>query len=252
MGPLRAILDDPAWRLNALGTAVVGTVAFALFATPLTLLAWLEPAWARSWRIQLRRPRAQDLVGRSIVRWLANTAVAFALMTVAWPWVHFGRAAFFPLPSWHEVLGQFLVFVYLDDLLFYWAHRALHGRWLFKHVHAVHHRIYTPWAITGNYSHPAEFVITATLALLGPALFHSHPLTIWIWIAWRQWEAAEGHCGYDLPFSPSLLLPGSDGALHHDFHHAKVRGNYAGFLRHVDTVFGTLAKGYAEHRAKRA
>ena len=67
----------------------------------------------------------------------------------------------------------------------------------------------------------------------------------------RQWEAAEGHSGYDFPFGPTHLLPGSDGALHHDFHHAKVKGNYAGFLAWVDGLFGTYAKGYVEARAAR-
>ena len=251
MWSLRAILDDPSWRLNVLGTSVVGTLAFAAFAMPLTWLAWREPRWARGFRIQSRRPKAQDLFLPSIGRWLSNSAAALAVTTLGWPLVHFGRAAFFPLPRWHEVLGQLLVFVYLDDALFYGMHRALHTRWLFRHVHAVHHRIYTPWAITGNYMHPLEFVLTAALAMLGPALFHAHPLTLWIWIAFRQWEAAEGHCGYDLPLSPTRLLPGSDGAVHHDFHHARVRGNYAGFLRHVDALFGTLAKGYDAHRTGR-
>lgn len=40
------------------------------------------------------------------------------------------------------------------------------------------------------------------------------------------------------------VLPGSHGALHHDFHHARVRGNYAGFLPIWDRVFGTLVRDY--------
>ena len=52
---------------------------------------------------------------------------------------------------------QLLFFILLDDFLFYWMHRSLHeSRWLFKKVHSTHHRIMTPWAITGNYMHPAR------------------------------------------------------------------------------------------------
>jgi sterol desaturase/sphingolipid hydroxylase (fatty acid hydroxylase superfamily) len=36
------------------------------------------------------------------------------------------------------------------------------------------------------------------------------------------------------------------GAVHHDVHHARVNGNYAGFLFWTDWVFGTLARGYGD------
>jgi sterol desaturase/sphingolipid hydroxylase (fatty acid hydroxylase superfamily) len=34
-------------------------------------------------------------------------------------------------------------------------------------------------------------------------------------------------------------------------HHAKVKGNYAGFTPIFDRLFGTLARGYAEDLATR-
>ena len=114
---------------------------------------------------------------------------------------------------------QFLFIIYLDDFLFYWMHRAMHTRWLLKHVHGFHHRIYAPRAVAGHYMHPLEYVLTASLALVGPILLGVHVLVLYIWVVFRQWEAAEGHCGYDLPGSPTRWLPFSDGALHHDFHH---------------------------------
>ena len=40
------------------------------------------------------------------------------------------------------------------------------------------------------------------------------------------------------------FCPFSDSSLHHDFHHSRVRGNYAGFLAIWDRVFRTVIKGY--------
>jgi 4-alpha-methyl-delta7-sterol-4alpha-methyl oxidase len=151
-----------------------------------------------------------------------------------------------PVPAWWVVAGQVVFFVYLDDFLYYWFHRTMHGRWLYKHVHGWHHRIVTPWAVTGHYMHPVEYVVTGTIALLGPLVLGSHVVTLWVWFALRQWEAAEGHSGYEFRLTPTHLFPGNDGARHHDFHHARVRGNYAGFFPIWDRVFGTYAKGYAE------
>ena len=78
--------------------------------------------------------------------------------------------------------------------------------------------------------------------LIGPLLVGAHVVTLYIWIVLREWEAAEGHAGYDFPWSPTHLMPFSDGATHHDFHHAKVKGNYAGFFPWTDAAFGTLVR----------
>jgi 4-alpha-methyl-delta7-sterol-4alpha-methyl oxidase len=169
-----------------------------------------------------------------------------------WEWLRLSNVHAGPLPAWWVIVLQLLFFVVLDDFLFYWMHRGLHeSRWLFKQVHSIHHRIMTPWAITGNYMHPLEYVLIGTVMLIGPLLVGAHVATLYIWIVLRQWEAAEGHAGYDFPWSPTHLFPFSDGATHHDFHHAKVKGNYAGFFPWNDAVFGTLCAGYAEHLARR-
>jgi 4-alpha-methyl-delta7-sterol-4alpha-methyl oxidase len=234
------------WRF-AMGANLVSMVAFAAFAGPMTWLAGKDPAWARRWRIQTRPPREQRLVLPSIRTWLVNNAIMLVVTALAWPilrrtGVHGGALP----PAW-RIAAEVIAFVYLDDFLFYWMHRALHWGWLYKRIHALHHTILTPWAVTGHYMHPVEYVAIGTLILVGPVLFSSHWVTLYVWVIWRQWEAAEGHSGYDFPWSITNWLPGGDGAAHHDFHHAKVRGNYAGFLRHCDAWFGTYARGYAEH-----
>ena len=46
-----------------------------------------------------------------------------------------------------------------------------------------------------------------------------------IWLALRQYEATDGHCGYVFPWNPGHLIPLYEGAGYHDFHHAKYQGN---------------------------
>ncbi|HWP64664.1 MAG TPA: sterol desaturase family protein [Candidatus Limnocylindria bacterium] len=243
---------DPLFLLFPVATAGVATVSFALFAGALTAIAAREPAALRRYRIQRQRPRPQELVGRSIRSWARNNVWNLAAFVAIWPvlrlvsTIHAGA-----LPPWWVIAGQVLFFVYLDDFLYYWFHRAMHTRWLYKHVHAWHHRIVTPWAVTGNYMHPLEYGLTGAVALVGPMLVGAHVVTLWIWFAFRQWEAAEGHCGYDLPWTPTHFLPFNDGPTHHDVHHERVKGNYAGFFPLWDRVFGTLARGYAEEWAAR-
>ncbi len=237
--------QDPRFVPIVFGTTAVSMGAFALFATPMTLLAWRDPESLRRFRIQSRKPKQQKLVSESIVRWLVNNAILTALVVAAWPLLAHSRLRLDDPPPFLLALVQFAAFAYVDDFLYYGVHRAMHAPFLYRHVHSVHHKILTPWAVTGHYMHPVEFVVTGALALLPAALFGAHVHVLWAWVAWRQWEATEGHCGYDFPWSPSHLFPGSDGARHHDAHHARVKGNYSGFFAYLDGAFGTFAKGYA-------
>lgn len=38
------------------------------------------------------------------------------------------------------IIASMAALDYLHDAWFYWTHRLLHGRLLYKHVHAVHHK----------------------------------------------------------------------------------------------------------------
>lgn len=246
---LLALHPEPLFWWIVVGGSLVSMGAFATFAAPLTWLAVRDPEWARRWRIQPPRKGRKPVIWPSLRLWLLNNALQVVLFVAVWPLIRLTGLHAGPLPAWWVVPLQVLFFVYLDDFLYYWMHRLMHRPWLYKRVHGLHHRIPAPWAVTGHYMHPVEYLATASLMILGPLLVGAHVVTLYAWVIVRQWEAAEGHCGYDLPFSPSKLIPGSHGAAHHDFHHSKRHGNYGGFLPLADRLFGTYARGYAEYLA---
>jgi 4-alpha-methyl-delta7-sterol-4alpha-methyl oxidase len=252
MDDLLRLYEDPMFVWFPVGGTAVSMISFLAFALPLTWVAAKNPAWAEPFRIQTRKVGARPVVWPSVRLWLLNNSLQFVLVLITWPLTRLSGVHAGPLPPWYEVVWQLLLFVYLDDFLYYWMHRAFHSPWLYRHIHGLHHRISTPWAITGHYMHPLEFIATAGLMLVGPLLLGSHVVTLYLWIILRQWEAAEGHCGYDFPWSPGKLIPGSHGAAHHDFHHSRFVGNYAGFLPLHDKLFHTFARGYAEYRNKKA
>lgn len=237
---------DPMFWWFPVGGTLVSLVAYLVFALPLTALARHAPAWAEPWRIQRRRADVDRWFWPGLRAWALNNTVLFALVLALWPliqpWsgVHRG-----PPPAAWIVVGQVVLFTYLDDVLYWFLHRALHEGWLYRRIHSVHHRVPTPCAITGHYMHPVEFVLTGLLMLVGPLLLGVHVVTLYAWIAVRQLEAAEGHGGYQLPFSLFHLLPGGHGARFHDAHHARFHGNYSGFLGWFDGVTGTWSRGYA-------
>ena len=239
------IYSEPLFVAFPIMATLVGAVSFLCFATALTWIAYKQPAWAEPYRIQQRATGRRSVVKPALQRFAINNAVLLVVTMASWPLLRLSHVHDGPLPAWYVIVAQLLFFLLLDDFLFYWMHRGLHeSKWLFRRVHAVHHRIMTPWAITGHYMHPLEYVLTGFLTIVGPLIVGAHVVTIYLWAVIRQWEAAEGHAGYDFPWSPLRLIPFSDGATHHDFHHAKVKGNYAGFFPWVDRAFGTLCAGY--------
>ncbi len=242
---------EPLFLWFALGGTLVSMLSFTLFAAPMTWIAWKDPPALRRWRIQAARAGGKPVVWPSIRHWTVNNALQLGLTVAAWPMLRLAGVHLGPLPAWWVVVPQVVFFVYLDDFLYYWVHRGMHRPWLYRRVHGLHHRVPAPWAVTGHSMHPVEYLTTTALMLVGPLALGVHVATLYVWIVVRQWEAAEGHCGYDLPWTPSKLLPGSDGAAHHDFHHSKRTGNYGGFLPVWDRVFGTLSKGYEDYRKGR-
>jgi plant 4alpha-monomethylsterol monooxygenase len=244
-----AIYEDERFFFIAVCSTLLSIVSFLAFALPWTWVAYKNPESLKKYRIQGRDFPVKRWLVPSLQRFALNNLVSFLGVVLSWPLVRHSGIHTGPLPAWYVIVAQIACFIVLDDFLYYWMHRTLHTPWLYKHVHSVHHRITTPFALTGNYMHVIEFMLTSTLVMTGPALLGAHVVTMWLWIVFRQLEAADGHSGYDVPWNPALLVPFYKGPVYHDFHHRRFFGNYAGFFAYLDKLFGgTYSKGYEDYR----
>ncbi|KAG5598584.1 hypothetical protein H5410_029954 [Solanum commersonii] len=171
-----------------------------------------------------------------------------------------------------KVVSTHVLFYFiLEDFVFYWGHRVLHTKWLYKHVHSVHHeyvnylnsssftfspmkvttsvcytRYATPFGLTSEYAHPAEILFLGFATVIGPAITGPHLITLYLWISLRILETVEAHSGYHFPWSPSNFLPLYGGSDFHDYHHRLLytkSGNYSSTFVYMDWLFGT-DKGY--------
>ncbi|KAF2591311.1 hypothetical protein F2Q70_00038077 [Brassica cretica] len=190
-------------------------------------------------------PAAQ---GKCITRLLLyHFCVNLPLMMASYPvFKAMGMRSSFPLPSWKEVSAQILFYFIIEDFVFYWGHRILHSKWLYKNVHSVHHEYATPFGLTSEYAHPAEILFLGFATIVGPALTGPHLITLWLWMVLRVLETVEAHCGYHFPWSLSNFLPLYGGADFHDYHHRLLytkSGNYSSTFVYMDWIFGT-DKGY--------
>ena len=153
----------------------------------------------------------------------------------------------------------------------------MHTRYLYKHIHKIHHKYSAPFGLAAEYAHPAEVFILGAGTICGPLLYcyftqNLHLLTVLIWIVLRLFQAIDAHSGYghyllklvfirsldklnsvffflDFPWSLNHILPFWSGAEHHDFHHMAFTNNFSTSFRWWDRIFGTDVK-YREYRAR--
>jgi len=239
LAPWLNFYQDPWFWQFPITTIAISTGTFVAFAIPWTWIAWKNPKSLRKYKIQDKEFEMDKYFWPSIGRLFTNNLAMLALLVLAWPLIKLTGIHMGELPPWYIIVAQIIFFIFMDDFLYYWMHRYFHeNKWLLKHVHSVHHRIRNTCGINGNYMHWIEFSATASLMLLGPVLIGAHLYVVWIWVVIRQFEAVDGHAGYDIPWNPAHWLPVYEGPVYHDFHHAKFKGNYAGFLPYLDRFMG--------------
>lgn len=67
-------------------------------------------------------------------------------------------------PRWYGTLGQLLALQFTSE--FYWAHRALHSRWLYALIHKKHHEFTVPSALAAESATSAEAWVAGVLPAL--------------------------------------------------------------------------------------
>ena len=116
-------------------------IAASVLAAVLT--AFAGPLASR--RIQSRKASSKDV--RREIGYSFSTVVLFSLVGFS---VYLGsQAGVFKLyggdiSSGWRLLAEFAAMVLVHDAYFYWAHRVMHTRWLFRKVHRLHHKSRTP------------------------------------------------------------------------------------------------------------
>jgi sterol desaturase/sphingolipid hydroxylase (fatty acid hydroxylase superfamily) len=139
--------------------------------------------------------------------------------------------------------------IFLHDTYFYWTHRLMHHRRLFRWFHRVHHASTnpSPWAA---YSFgPLEAVMQAGIFPLSVCLIPMHPLAFGLFMVWQISFNVAGHTGYE--FYPRWLMETPlryiiNTPTNHVMHHEKMRGNYGIYFNIWDRVMGTNHATYED------
>jgi sterol desaturase/sphingolipid hydroxylase (fatty acid hydroxylase superfamily) len=208
-----------------------------------------------SYWIVLKKPSANKLQDRPYTLSTLNGRMPLILFNLATIYAVsyigltlFGGFLVMESIPWWLVFLQCWFISFCDDTYFFFFHRWLHlNKTLYRKIHKIHHKAFSPIPIEYIYVHPLEWMVGAIAPVSGMVIvgLFSGELNFWVfWVysALRTIHELDIHSGFRSKWARFIPLLGH--AEHHDLHHAKPHiGNYAATYVFWDRLFGSEIKG---------
>ena len=144
--------------------------------------------------------------------------------------------------GWTYFLGSIVLMAVLHDSYYYWAHRLMHSKLVFRHIHLVHHRFTNPTPFACYAFHPFEGVVEIAIIGLLLLLMPIHSLALAIYIVIQTVLNVISHLGYE--FYPAWISRWFITSTHHSLHHAHFHGHYMLYFNAWDRLMGTNQADY--------
>ena len=184
--------------------------------------------------------------------WTAGSAVAiWSAYEVVTLWAF--ANGYIPMLSWEEYPVYFVLLFcaipFVRDAHFYFVHRLLHCRLLYRSVHQLHHKNIDigPWS--GMSMHPLEHILYFSGILLHWVML-SHPMHAIFHVQATGLTPAMGHVGYHKWQGKNGNTYSIGQRYFHHLHHRYFECNYGGDgTVPLDKWFGTWHDGTPESHA---
>jgi len=179
---------------------------------------------------------------------------------ILWGWEHHGWTQITHEWSahslWYAPLSA-LVYLFVQDSWFYWTHRAMHHKRIFRLAHGVHHQSRPPTAWTAMSFHPIEALSGAVVIPVLVFIIPIHITMLALVLTIATIMGVTNHMGWEI--FPPRLVHSSFGnwvitASHHERHHEEYRCNFGLYFRFWDRLCGTdrgLTQRFAKQEAAR-
>jgi sterol desaturase/sphingolipid hydroxylase (fatty acid hydroxylase superfamily) len=138
-----------------------------------------------------------------------------------------------------------LLNIFANDTIFYWVHRFMHLKWVFPHVHLVHHKSTSPTPFAVLAFHPIEAIMHGTVYILLLFVIPIHPVMFGVFHLYNLLTNVAGHGGFE--FMPEKLsrhwfFNWQNTVTNHDVHHKKFNCNYGNYFVLWDKLMNTTDK----------
>jgi len=137
----------------------------------------------------------------------------------------------------------------VHDTYFYWMHRLLHNKRIYKYTHAVHHRSTNPSPWTSYSFHILEAVAEGVVLVVLVFVIPMHVTSIALFTVIGLAINVYGHLGYEIApkaFRSTFLFKLLNTSVHHNLHHSRFKGNYGLYFRFWDRLMKTEVPDYED------
>ena len=202
-------------------------------------------------KIQQRFPDKSD-VAREI-KYSVSTSLIFGVVIVLVMWASKENITLIyrPIDKFGYAYFVFSIFIMIliHDAYFYWTHRLLHWKPLFKRVHVVHHMSLNPTPFSAYAFHPVEALVEVGIVPVIVFTVPYHALALTIFSGYALLLNIFGHMGYEFfpkGFTQNKLANWHNTSTHHNMHHRYVKFNFGLYFNIWDRLMKTNHPKYEE------
>jgi sterol desaturase/sphingolipid hydroxylase (fatty acid hydroxylase superfamily) len=229
------------WTFIALPVSIIVTYAALVAAYVGSCLIIIRLNRMKGARKIQARSETREQIRRDFRQSLRSLAMIAAMFGAGyWAYQYMGWGIRAGSPSVLSIGLSFVASMLLFDTWFYWLHRLIHSRWLFRTVHLWHHRTITPEVWSNNSDLLLDNLFLQSYWLVAHFLIPIAPAVLAVHKLYDQVTGVMGHSGYEhagkIAWPPSPIL----SVTHHDQHHRFGACNYATHFSLWDRLLGTL------------
>lgn len=218
--------------------------------------AWWRRRAGTTMRLQ-SRPIGRGQLAREAF-YSATSILVFALVSLVIVLTS-GKSHRFFYPNisdygWGYLILSLPIMMAVQDTYFYWTHRLMHHRALFRFFHRTHHLSTNPNPLTTYSINPLEALVDSGGSILILFFVPKHLVAYIVFTYVNTAYAVYGHLGHE-------ILPASWGrhwfgrwintSVAHNIHHARARYNFGWYFLFWDRWMNTIDPDYeAQMQAK--
>jgi sterol desaturase/sphingolipid hydroxylase (fatty acid hydroxylase superfamily) len=143
--------------------------------------------------------------------------------------------------------AAFVLMILIHDTYFYWMHRLMHHKALFRLFHRVHHKSTNPTPLAAYAFHPFEAVVESGIFVLLLFIMPLHDYHLIVFFIGSLAYNVYGHLGFELfpvGFNKHWFGKWLTSSVNHNQHHQYFKGNYGLYFTFWDKLMGTLRADY--------
>jgi len=235
---------------KALGVSFTLSMEYLAFAGTVFLVLYI---WKKRkyWhlKIQQKFPEHKHIYREMVYSFTTVIIFGMVILPVWWATEHNLTLVYRPLNKYgyFYYIFSILIMIVLHDTYYYWTHRLLHWKKIFRYVHKTHHLSLNPTPFSAYALHPVEALLDVSIIPIIVFTIPYHASAVTIFSAYTLGMNVAGHTGFEFfpsGFTKHKWFRWHNTPTHHNMHHRYVKYNFSIYFNFWDRVMKTNHPNY--------